>query len=160
MAYRDVTWSQEEDGGSFYKFDQIGQKFLGRFLSSKVERNERFNKDETRFTFKTAIIDPNTNQQVVEVVTLPSFTDLDRKLKKANLKAGWKVRITYTGEIDVGQQSKMKQFKVEVDDDIPAQQPQQGQQNQNRAPVGPPPGQQQQQNQRPPPPAFDEDIPF
>ena len=111
MAFKEVELSAEEQassGQTFFKFSAIGDRMAGVFISSKVVAGKFGEKRE--YLFRTR--EGN--------VALTPPTDAARKLEKANLKPGWKVIVTYTGDRDVGKEQPMKQFKVLVDTEIGA----------------------------------------
>lgn len=150
MAYKEIVLTEEEmkaGNSSYVKFDAIGTKFAGIFLSTATREvtfpGQTKPRTVTDYQFK--------NKEGVHTLSAPY--DLDRKLKKAALKPGYKVAMVFTGEVPPEDPSKsaMKLFKVLVDDEIgPAA---------AAAPKPPPPAPKPQ----PPPPSagseFD-DIPY
>lgn len=115
MAYKEITLTEEEQKagtGNFVKFEAIGAKFAGVFVKV-TKRNANFNGREREvndYTFKT---------KDGEFVLNAPF-DLERKLRKAALRPGYKVAMVYTGDLpsEDPNKSAMKLFKVLVDDEI------------------------------------------
>jgi hypothetical protein len=108
MAFVEI----EDDGpiGSFVKLQAIGDKLSGLFIGSKPSSGGQYTKPGDR---DYLIL----QKDGVKVFGAP--TDALRKLKKAEgsgqLKPGCAVMITYTSDLDVGQQSSMRVFKVLID---------------------------------------------
>lgn len=105
MAMREVTVEKGEGASSkFFKFTAIGQVIDGKFVS--VAKGKYGNE----YTFET-----NDGEKVIT-----AKTDLERKLQKAissgALVPGVRCAMKYTSDLDVGQESPMKVFKVLVDD--------------------------------------------
>lgn len=149
MAYKEIVLTEEEQkaGSSNYvKFSAIGDKFAGVFVNTNT-REVTFPgqkpRNVTDYVFK--------NREGTHILSAPF--DLDRKLKKAALRPGYKVAMVFTGEVAPEDPSKsaMKLFKVLVDDEISSTS------TAAAAPKPPPPA------PKPPPPSagseFD-DIPF
>lgn len=141
MAFKKIELTEEEQAAgntNFHKFDQPGDKFSGVFVSVS-EEDGKYGKRKN-YKFKTR----NAEGAIIEAVITPP-TDLDRKMRKVQWKPGYRVKITYTHNQDIGKESPMKVFDLEVDDAPPAPKA--------AAPKPLPP---------PPPPAADEldDIPF
>lgn len=112
MAYREVELSEEEKAAastSYVKFNAIGDTFVGVFLKW-AEVPGKFGPQSTWY-FKTK----DSAGKIVEMA-LSAPTDADKKLKKAALKPGWRVKIQYAADQDVGKASPMKIFKVWFDD--------------------------------------------
>jgi hypothetical protein len=114
VAFREIELTEEERGAlgaKFVKFDAIGDRLAGRFLRSE-ERDGKFGR-ETLYHFKR-----KTEAGQLEEVVLSSGGNSDavQKLRKAGIKPGAAVLITFTATIDVGKAHPMKLFKVLVDD--------------------------------------------
>lgn len=128
MAWQEIDPGELPDLPPFFKFEAIGDRFLGRFVSySKAKGN--FEKDEDRYVFKN---------KAGSHCIVANF-DLHRRLAKAALKAGNAVEIIHTSIAPPAKegQNGMKQFKVRVDYAPPA------------APAAPKP---------PPPPSANDDL--
>ena len=149
MAYKEITLTEEEQkaGNSNYvKFNAIGDKFAGVFVNTSTREvtfpGQTKPRNVTDYVFK--------NKDGLHTLSAPY--DLDRKLKKAALRPGYKVAMVFTGEVAPEDPSKsaMKLFKVLVDDEISTS-------TAAAAPKPPPPA------PKPPPPSagseFD-DIPY
>lgn len=114
MAFREVDLTEEERAalsGTFFKFNAIGDRLLGRFIGTRPSTGTYAKPGQLDYTFRH-----KNAEGVVEDVTLTPPADLALKLKKAALQPGWKVSITYASEVDTGKESKMKVFKLLVDD--------------------------------------------
>jgi hypothetical protein len=114
MAFREIELTEEERaalGAKFFKFDAIGDRLVGRFLRSE-ERDGKFGR-ETLYHFKR-----KTEAGQIEEVALSSGGNSDaiQKLRKAAIKPGVAVMVTFTATLDVGKANPMKMFKVLVDD--------------------------------------------
>lgn len=111
MAFREVDPGPAPEVGNFHKFNAIGDRLAGVFLS--YEKAQGKYGPEHRYTFK--------NKEGVHTVT--ANFDLKRRLEKADLKPGYKVIIQYVADIPNQDPTKsaMRQFKVLVDDDVKAQ---------------------------------------
>ena len=139
MAWKDVEVSDEERAGSFFKFDAIGTKLLGRFVKTVPQTGQYAKPGRVDYVFKVKDAAGN----LTEVTVSSSPVDLSAKLTKARLKPGYAVKIEYVKAIPSDDPSKSAQkiFKVSVDDSpAPA------------AAAKPPPP--------PPPPSPSDDIPF
>lgn len=151
MGWTKVELTKEEEealqgGGNFFKFTAIGQKLLGRFVKTQKQTGQFAKADLEDYVFRVAKKDENG--QVIagqtEEVVVNTNKQLNAKLKKCGLKAGYAVKITFASELDVGQASKMKVYEVEYDaSPSPA--------GAAKPPPPPPP---------PPAPAADDDVPF
>jgi hypothetical protein len=117
MAYKEIVLTEEEQkagSGSYVKFEAIGAKFAGVFVSANVREvmfpGQTKPRNVTDYVFK--------NREGTHTLSAPF--DLDRKLKKAALKPGYRVAMVFTGEVAPEDPSKsaMKLFKVLVDDEI------------------------------------------
>lgn len=113
MAFKEVELSDAEKaalGGKFKKFEAIGDRLAGVFVRQE-DRQGKFG-PETVFVFRC-----KNESGVIEEVSLSSggHTDAAVKLRKAALKPGNKVMISYASALDVGKQHPMKLFKVLVD---------------------------------------------
>jgi hypothetical protein len=114
MAFKEIELTEEEKaalGSDFYKFTAIGQKLVGKFVRTQAQSGQFAKAHLIDYVFKMK----NEAGAVVEAVLNPP-TDLGQKLKKAALKPGHAVMITYASDLDVGKESPMKIFKVLVDD--------------------------------------------
>lgn len=118
MGFKEVTLTEEEtkalaSGGNFWTPKAIGNKIAGRFISV-TQRQNPFGKTDNNYTFKVLKEDGKTPEEVV--FTAPQ--DAHAKLKKAALKPGDGVRITYiaNGEIYAEGKPPAKLFRVEVSD--------------------------------------------
>lgn len=138
MAMREVV-IEDSGGGQFYKFETVGQSLLARFLSFEEKPSNFPGKTDQNYSLRTKDGD----------VTITAPANLAQKLRKADLKRGQVVQITYTGDLPATKEgySPMRLFKVLVDDVIPP------------AAAAKPPA------PKPPPPAREpgddlEDIPF
>lgn len=144
MAFEEVVITEEDRkaaSGSFFKFAKVGDRLVGRYVSSKPSSGQYAKPGQLDYTFKARV-----NGAITEVTISPSF-DLAIRLKKASespggLKPGHLVEIVYTGDVDTGQASPMKQFKLSVDRSPPK----------SATPTPPPPP--------PPPAAGGDDIDF
>ncbi len=145
MAFEEVVITEEDRkaaSGSFFKFAKIGDRLVGRLVGSKPSSGQYAKPGQFDYTFKARV-----NGVVTEVSITPSF-DLQLRLKKASeapggLKPGHLVEIVYAADVDTGQASPMKQFKLSVDRSPPK----------STAPTPPPPP-------PPPPLAAADDIDF
>ncbi len=99
MAYKEIQPDPYEEK-EFFKFNAIGDKFVGLYVSQK---EGKYGMD---FTFK--------NRKGEFVVTAKG--GLKAHFDKAALKPGYLVRCTFTATKDIGKESPMRLFKVEVDD--------------------------------------------
>lgn len=184
MAWVDVEVSEEQrkemsgGGGNWVKFSAIGDKVWGRF-DAYEERDSRLNPGKKDHNY--TLTGPDGT------VSFTAPTDLHVKLQKAmrppdgtskgglGLKpgVGHRICVTYTSNLDTGQASPMKVFRLQVDTAPAAQGQAQTQQRQPAAqaramPVrdqdilGPadPPGAQRRQAARPSGAAGYDDIPF
>lgn len=120
MAFREVELTEEERAamsGAYFKFNAIGDRIVGRFISTRPSTGTFAKPGQLDYTIRHK----NAETGAIEDVTLTPPADLAAKLKKAQLKPGWKVSITYSSDVDVGKESPMKVFKLLVDDsDAPA----------------------------------------
>lgn len=105
MAYKNVE-IPDEAPGEYVKFNAIGDKLEGFFASSGPAAG-KFGEGKTDYRFIT--------REGVKVLTPP--THLATGLKVAALKPGCKVRITYSGNKEIGKESPMKLFTLQVDDE-------------------------------------------
>lgn len=115
MAFREVDLTEEERAamqGAYFKFNAIGDRLMGRFLSTRPSTGTYAKPGQLDYVFRHK----NAETGAIEDVTLTPPADLVAKLKKAGLKPGWKVSITYASDLDVGKESPMKIFKLLVDD--------------------------------------------
>jgi hypothetical protein len=147
MAWKEVP--DEPVGSKVLKFDAIGSKLHGRFVR-KQSRDATFDgvtKTLTEFVFKNTVDGEYVPQ---------SLKNLEQKLLKlerdGNLLQGTKVQMTYTGDQDTGQASKMKVIQVLWDNDDLSQAGVRG--NFDRARTD------QQRPTPKPAPIDDENIPF
>lgn len=131
MAFREVE-VDPVDEVDFYKFNAIGDRFVGLFL--------RQTKKTITFDSGSREVDEYVFRNREGEFAITANYDLKRRLEKAALKPGYAVRITYVADIPPRKEgfSPMRQFRVEVDES-----PQLGQRT-------PPP----------PPQPVDDDIPF
>ncbi len=138
MAFVEIEVDETEQA-NFFKFNAIGERFVGVFVSSAMgkagEYEGRAIASKLEYSFRT--------KEGVQTIAPP--TNLAMKLEKAALKPGHKVLITYEKDIPPTKPgySAMKFFKVLVDSAPAAA----------AAPAAPKPA---------PPPVVDEfaDIPF
>lgn len=151
MGWTKVELTKEEEealqgGGNFFKFTAIGQRLLGRFVKSQKQTGQYAKADLLDYVFRIASKDEDGKVIAgkTEEVLLNANKQLHAKLAKCKLQPGYAVKITFTGEIDVGQPSKMKVYEVEFDAS-PAPS------GAAKPPPPPPP---------PPTPAADDDVPF
>ncbi len=117
MAFREVELTEEERAamsGAYFKFSAIGDRLVGRFISTRPSTGTYSKPGQLDY-----IIRHKNAEGAIEDVTLTPPADLAAKLKKAQLKPGWKVSITYASDHDVGKESPMKVFKLLVDDSDP-----------------------------------------
>jgi hypothetical protein len=118
VAYKEVKVSDEElksSNGEFFKFQAIGDKFEGEFVSSATRVNN-FGKTEQNYTFKRI---PDG-----KLCTITANKDLNVRLTKAALRPGMKVFIKYVKDIPIpNQTSPMRSFVVGVDDGAAAPPP-------------------------------------
>lgn len=141
MAWVDVEVSEQErremggGGGNWAKFETIGDKVWGRLDTYKT----REGKYGTEHNY-------TVTQQDGSVVSFTALTDLQMKLQKAMRPAdgtskggqglkpgvGHRICVTYTANLDVGQASPMKVFRLQCDTAAPGGQAQQGQATQAR----------------------------
>lgn len=94
----------EEEEESKIVFDAIGDEFVGTYLGNrKIEPRDITESGYTQARFR------GTDDFLY-------FTNLGYSLKKglSNVRPGSLVRVTFVSELDTGQASPMKQFKVEV----------------------------------------------
>ena len=128
-----MAWKEAPDepvGTPVKKFEAIGSKLFGRFVQKRT-REATFDgvtKTMIDFVFR--------NDRDGEFVP-QSLKNLEQKLTKlerdGNLRPGTKVQMTYTGDQDTGQASKMRVIQVLWDnDDLPTQAPQRAAQVQQR----------------------------
>ena len=116
MAFEEVTLTKEEtaeigSGGSFFKFNAIGEKLAGRFVKIETRRNTHFNRDELVYHFKVKQADGS-----IGVVMHTPGAQLARLLSKANLQTGNAVLIQYTADQAIeGKQYPMKIFSLKID---------------------------------------------
>lgn len=183
MAWVDVEVSEEQrkemsgGGGNWVKFSAIGDKVWGRF-DAYEERDSRLNPGKKDHNY--TLTGPDGT------VSFTAPTDLHVKLQKAmrppdgtskgglGLKpgAGHRICVTYTSNLDTGQASPMKVFRLQVDT-VPAQGQAQTQQRQPAAQTRPmqvrqedilgpadPPQSQRRQTTSPPGGPGHDDIPF
>ncbi len=115
MAYKEVV-VEESDLGSFFKFDAIGTKLVGRFVAFQVKpSNFADGKPEQLYTFKTR----------EGLITVNAPTDLARKLeaakKSGDLKPGHMVSMSYDRDLPATKPgySPMKIIKTAIDDAPP-----------------------------------------
>lgn len=110
MAYREIDPGPAPEG-NFVKFEAIGDKFIGRYVSVK-ETTNNFGRKQNQYTFK--------NKQ--GEYTLDANYDLDRRLKAAQLKPGYACMITFVSILEPRKEGEngMKVFKLMVDDAAPA----------------------------------------
>ena len=147
MGFKKVELSKEEEdalqGGNFFKFPTIGTKLLGRFVRTQPQTGQYAKADLLDYVFRARVKNEETGAESIEEVVVNTNKRLHATLKKCNLKPGYAVKITHTATQDVGQQSPMKLYDVEVDDSpAPA-----------KAAAAPPPP-------PPPPAAADDDLPY
>lgn len=143
MAFEEVVITEEDrkaSSGSFYKFAKVGDRLVGRLVGTKPSTGQYAKPGQLDYTLKARI-----NGAITEVTISPSF-DLQVRLRKASespggLKPGHLLEIVYAADVDTGQASPMKQFKLSVDRSPPK----------SAAPTPPPP---------PPPAAGGDDIDF
>lgn len=143
MAFEEVVITEEDrkaSSGSFYKFAKVGDRLVGRLVGTKPSTGQYAKPGQLDYTLKARI-----NGAITEVTISPSF-DLQVRLRKASespggLKPGHLLEIVYDADVDTGQASPMKQFKLSVDRSPPK----------SAAPTPPPP---------PPPAAGGDDIDF
>lgn len=109
MAYKEIELTEEERaaaGAKFFKFGAIGDKLVGRFIRTQPTTGTYAKAGQLDYVFRTKAGD----------VSLSPPADAALKLKKANLKPGNAVMISYERDQDVGKESLMKVFRVLVDD--------------------------------------------
>lgn len=163
MAFRKVEVSEEERkamGQSFISLDNIGDRFTGRLVKTQPQTGPYAKPDRVDYVFKYANPPPNAPGHRPELAVkavaegiLKSYGDVAMKLKKANVRPGWIVRVTKTGDLDIGKDNPMPTFDVEIDDTPPH-----SAQGQAAAPAPAP----KPAPKPPPPPAAEptDDIPF
>lgn len=107
MAFVEIEVDPAE-GGEFFRFNAIGDRLLGVFVSFEAKKGN-FDKLDQNYTFRTK----------EGVVTVSASANLAMKLEKAALKPGHRVMVTYTGDLAATKPgfSAMKIFKVLVDSD-------------------------------------------
>lgn len=179
-AWVDVEVSEEQrkemsgGGGNWAKFSAIGDKVWGRF-DAYEERDSRLNPGKKDHNY--TLTGPDGT------VSFTAPTDLHVKLQKAMRPAdgtskgglglkpgvGHRICVTYTSNLDTGQASPMKVFRLQVDTAPAAQGQAQQRQTQAQRPVqvrdqdilGPadPPAAQRARHPAPGGPGYD-DIPF
>lgn len=113
MAFVDVELTDEEKaalGMKYVKFNAIGDKFLGKVTGTRQSTGSYAKPGDLDFVVKTK----NTEGAVVEMLLTPGG-DLGPKFRKAGVRAGFKLRIEYIADRDVGKESPMKVFKLQVD---------------------------------------------
>lgn len=129
MAFKEVELTEEEkqamtSGGSFFKFNAIGDRIAGVFLRTQPRTGQYAKTGQLTYVFKAK----NAEGQVVELLCDPP-TDAAARLKKAQelkdgdalkLVPGKKMILTYVSNQDVGKESPMKIFKLQVDDAPPS----------------------------------------
>ncbi len=114
MAFKDVELTDEEKaqlGMHYVKFNAIGDKFLGKVIGTRQSVGKFAKPGDIDYVVKTK----NAEGAVVEMLLTPGG-DLAPKFKKANVRAGFKLRIEYVSDRDVNKESPMKVFKLQVDD--------------------------------------------
>lgn len=124
MAFEDVELTEEERAAAtlpYWKANAIGDKFLGLFLGT-TESTGNYGK-QTNYKFRWR----NPQGVVGEMLFTPP-ADAALKLRKANLQPGNRVRVEFVSTRDIGKESPMKVFKIQVDRSPPA-----------AAPAAPPP---------------------
>jgi hypothetical protein len=99
----DAQWeTTEQESGQKLGFDNVGEQFVGTFVETALiepENGEAF----TQQRFRT----PEG-----ELYSFNGGFKVNRGLESAT--PGDLVRLTYMGDIDTGQPSPMKDFKVEI----------------------------------------------
>jgi hypothetical protein len=102
----DTTWtkvSEEDQPETKIVFDTIGDEFTGKYLGTRtVEPNDPEERPYTQARFETdeGLFFVNTNHSL--------------RSGMKNVRAGSLVRLTYTDNLDTGQASPMRVFRVEV----------------------------------------------
>lgn len=114
MAYKEVTVEQGEGGGGdFFQFTAIGDKLTGIFAGTSASTSKYAKPGDLRYNVLT-----REGMKSLD----PAPTDAARKLAKGardgELKPGCLVMMTYTGDRDVGQPTKMKQIKTLIDPEV------------------------------------------
>lgn len=96
--------SDQEQEETKIVFDTIGDQFIGKFLGTRtIEPSDPSERPYVQARFE------GTDGEVY-------FTNLGYSLRKGlrDVRAGHMVRVTYSDDLDTGQASPMKVFKVEV----------------------------------------------
>ena len=125
MAFKEVPVDESEvvpTAGEFFKFQAIGDKLAGIFISYK-ERKKDFGDGKGEKTFHDYTFKTKDGLR-----TISANFDLHARMKaaqvKMGLKPGHKVMITYTNDRPIeGQSTPMKQHKVQVDTETSAPKP-------------------------------------
>lgn len=102
MAFEEIQ--DDVVSGQFFNFTQIGQSFVGVFVSKSV-KNGKFG-PKTNWTF-----DVNGENFIISAAY-----QLNQKLNKAALSPGDTIDITFTGTMALaGREKPMQQYRVLVD---------------------------------------------
>lgn len=135
MAYKEVVVT-DEAGGTFFKFNAIGDKLIGLYVSKKERPAHGEFKASTEYTFKnkSGMITLTPPAALQKRLTAAEASD-DPLMKLIPMKSVCLMEFTSTK--DIGQPQPMKIVSLKID-------------NERAAAKQPPP---------PPPPAED-DIPF
>ncbi len=118
MAFVDVE-IPEGEGGSFFKFNAIGDRLAGVFVSKGMGAAGNFGA-KMEYVFKVRKTDGTPG---FENVTVNPPTKLGQGFEKADLKPGHRVIATYTGDLPTSGKvdsegkpySPTKLFKLQVD---------------------------------------------
>lgn len=116
MAFVDVEIPEGGEGGEYFKFNAIGDRLVGVFVSKAMgqagEYQGRPIPARLEYVFRTR--EGN--------VTVSPPTKLAMGFERADLKPGHRVIATFTGEIAATKpgHSAIKVFKLQVDRDPPA----------------------------------------
>lgn len=107
MAMREVTTPENE--GEFFKFTAIGDKLAGYFAEAYENEGQYGTNHNYKFVTKQGVMIFTAKSRALQLLTA------------ADLKPGYKVILTYTANRDVGKESPLKLFKLQVDDEITEQ---------------------------------------
>ncbi len=125
MAFKPVVLTKEEEeamaaGGDFYKFTAIGQKLLGRFPKTQPQTGPHAKANRVDYVFRMAVKNEATGAMEPKEVPFTPPTKaaqlLEKAMKGGLLKPNYVVKLSYTADLDVGKESPMKIFELEIDD--------------------------------------------
>lgn len=110
MTWTTVSDSSAQEPETKIVFDQIGDEFTGIYLGTRqVEPADITERPYTQARFQGVTEDGERTDTVY-------FTNMGHSLRQGlrEVRTGSLVRITYTDDLDTGQASPMKGFRIEV----------------------------------------------